>query len=106
MATGATVLNGAILGEGTLIAIHGVAHIRAECPPGTVVPIGHVAIGAPAVVHSPERAPEVARLVFEAGFTRTVFAFDSSGLANADATVELCERYARALGRHRDDGAP
>jgi carbonic anhydrase/acetyltransferase-like protein (isoleucine patch superfamily) len=105
IATGAAVFNGAVLGDGTVVAVHGVVHIRTACPPGTVVPIGYIAIGSPLVVYSPEQAPEAMRRLFEAGFTSTVFAFDSSESTNAEATVELCERYVRALERHGSDGA-
>ncbi len=103
VATGAVVFNGARLGRGTVVAVHAVVHIATQCPPETVIPIGHIALGAPAEVYSPEQAPDIAHRLSELGFTKTVFGFDSSTMSNPAATVELCERYSRALARQRDE---
>lgn len=103
VATGSAVFNGAILEEGTLVAINAVVHIGAECPPGTVVPIGHIAVGTPARVVSPVDAPAVAKELAAIGFTRFVFGFEEKSLADPTAIEELCRRYSRALLSHRDD---
>jgi carbonic anhydrase/acetyltransferase-like protein (isoleucine patch superfamily) len=98
VATGAVVMNNAKLGSGTVVQIHAVVHINTDCPPNTVVPIGHVAIGTPAQVMTAEA---FAAMSGDMGFTRTVFGFDSAGWSNAAATAEICRRYSRALTQRR-----
>jgi carbonic anhydrase/acetyltransferase-like protein (isoleucine patch superfamily) len=103
VATGAAVFNGAVLEEGTLVAINAVVHIGTKCPPGTLVPIGHIAVGSPARIVPPAEAPSIAKELAALGFTKFVFGFEVKSLANATAIKELCERYSRALRRHRED---
>lgn len=103
VATGATILNGALLGEGTVVAIHAAVHIAARCPAGTVIPIGHIAIGDPIRIYSPEKSWDAMEALAKVGFTSVVFGFDSSTMNNGDATREVCDRYVRALLSHRED---
>ncbi len=103
VATGAAVFNGAILEEGTVVAINGIVHIATRCPASTFVPMAHIAFGVPAKIYPPTEAPSVHKLIASLGFTKTVFGFDSGSLSDASAVEELCKRYARALAHHRDD---
>jgi carbonic anhydrase/acetyltransferase-like protein (isoleucine patch superfamily) len=103
LATASTLLNGAFLGRGSTAALRATAHVGSRCPPGTLIPIGYIAFGDPARILPPEAAPEVLHLLGQLGFTRTVFGFDSAHMPNAEATRELCRRYARSLRAHRDD---
>ena len=50
LATGSTVFNGARLGEGSVVRINGLVHLRTELPPDSTVPIGWVAVGRPASI--------------------------------------------------------
>lgn len=103
VATGAALFNGCVLGEGSLVAVHGIVHIGTALPAGFVVPMGHIAVGDPVEVFSPADAHLALRKVGAAGFTTLVFGFDSSDASNADATRELCRRYVRGLEAHRGD---
>ena len=103
IATGAVVLNGSVVGEGSVIAVNGIVHISTYCQPSSFIPLGHIACGSPAKVYPPDEAPAVHAQVASLGFTDIVFGFDSSRMTNREATRELCERYTRALGSHRDD---
>ncbi len=103
LATGSVVLNGARLGYGSTVAIHGVVHVATQCPPNTFVSIGQVALGNPLVVYSAGEMPQMHAQLSALGFTRIVFGFDSSHGSNADATRELCRRYARSLSQHNAD---
>jgi carbonic anhydrase/acetyltransferase-like protein (isoleucine patch superfamily) len=103
IATGAAIFNGAVLEEGTVVAINGIVHIATRCPPATFVPMAHIAFGDPAQIYPPAEAPSVHKAIASLGFTRTVFGFDSATLADSSAIEELCDRYSRALARHRDD---
>ena len=103
IATGAAVFNGAVLEEGTVVAINAVVHIGTQCPAGMLVPIGHIAFGEPARIVLPSEAPTLHQELAALGFAKTVFGFDAKSLADPTAIEELCSRYSRALGRHRDD---
>lgn len=101
LATGSTVMNGAQVGRGSTVAINGVVHISAICAEGTFVPIAHVALGQPAHIYAPGEMIDMHKELARLGFTRVVFGFDSADWDNAEATRELCTRYARSLMHHR-----
>ncbi len=103
IATGASVFNGAVLEEGVVIAINAVVHIATRCLAGTGVPMGHIAFGDPATVYAPHDAPVVHAQLSALGFAKAVFGLDAQRLADAGTIEQLCARYARALGTHRDD---
>jgi carbonic anhydrase/acetyltransferase-like protein (isoleucine patch superfamily) len=103
IATGAVVLNHSVVEEGSLVAVHAIVHIGTHLARGTVVPMGHIAIGDPARISPPTEALDVHAAIAQLGFTNVVFGFDSSSMTNAEATAEICERYSRALARHADD---
>lgn len=101
VATGASVFTGAALGEGVVVRINGVVHIKARVKPGTVVPIGWVAIGDPAEVLPPGNDDRITELLLEAHFARTVFGIDSQ--RREEIMPELTRRYSMALARHGED---
>lgn len=103
IATGASVFNGAVIEEGVTVAVQAVVHIATRCPTSTLVPIGHTAFGDPADIYPPEQILTAHHRISSLGFTKTVFGFDSSKMTDLAATVELCERYTRALARHNGD---
>ena len=55
LATGATVFNGARLGRGCQLRINALVHLRTVLPPGTLVPIGWIAVGDPPLIAPRER---------------------------------------------------
>jgi len=103
IATGAAVFNGAVLEEGTVVAINAIVHIATRLVAGSFVPIGHIAFGDPARIVSSSEAPALRQEIAALGFTKRVFAFDAKSLADPGAIEELCRRYSRSLLRHRDD---
>jgi carbonic anhydrase/acetyltransferase-like protein (isoleucine patch superfamily) len=103
IATAASAFNGAVLEEGVVVAINAVVHIGTRCLAGIGVPIGHIAFGDPATIYAPHEAPVVHAQLAALEFTRAVFGLEAQRLADAETIEKLCERYARALGTHRDD---
>ena len=106
LATGCTVFNGARLGRGCEVRINGVVHLRTVLPAGSLVPIGWVAVGDPALVAPPDRHEEIWAVQRELDFPGYVFglprdqeAEDVPGAGAAEAT----RRFARHLGRHEGD---
>lgn len=105
VATGAAVFNGARLRRAASVAVHGVVHIGADLPPKTRVPIGWIAVGAPAQLHPPTDVEGVrAALDSSGGFLPTVFASDPEA-DRGTAMRDALSRYSRALGRHAGDWA-
>lgn len=102
LATGTTVFNGARIGRGAEVRINAVVHLKTAVPPGTTVPIGWVAVGDPAEILPPSEHNRIWALQEPLNFPREVFGLDRA-LGDAALTEAITDRYARALGRHRDD---
>ena len=102
VATGACVLNGARLGRGSEVRIHGVVHVNSAVPAGAAVPIGWVAVGDPAEILPPDQHQRIWAVQQTLEFSRTVFGLER---APEGETImpEMTRRYTRALGTHRQD---
>jgi carbonic anhydrase/acetyltransferase-like protein (isoleucine patch superfamily) len=102
LATGATIFNGARIGARAEVRINGVVHLRTTLPADALVPIGWVAVGDPAEILPPKDHDSIWAIQEPLNFPRTVFGLER---APAGETImpELTRRYARALGRHKDD---
>lgn len=100
IATGVRIFNGARIGRGSEVRINAVVHLRTELPEHSVVPIAWVAVGAPAQFFSPDRHDEIWAVQRELDFPGYVFGLDRE---TPDLMVQLTERYAAHLARHRDD---
>lgn len=99
LATGVSVFPGAWIGRGSEVRINGVVHVNTRLAPGTTVPIGWIAAGAPAELFSPDAHEELWGIQRRLDFPGTVF-----GLDREEATMErVATRYAESFGRHRDD---
>jgi len=102
VATGVTVLNGARLGAGSEVRIHGVVQINSVLPPHAVVPIGWIAVGDPAQVLAPNEHEHIWAVQRELHFPRTVFGLER--VPEGESIMpELTRRYTRALLRHNQD---
>jgi carbonic anhydrase/acetyltransferase-like protein (isoleucine patch superfamily) len=102
LATGATVFNGARVGRGAEVRVNGVVHIRTVLGPGTLVPIGWVAVGDPAQIHPPHLHEKIWAVQHELNFPQTVFGLERREDGES-LMPELTRRYSRTLGLHRDD---
>jgi carbonic anhydrase/acetyltransferase-like protein (isoleucine patch superfamily) len=104
IATGATIFNGAMIGERSEIRINGIVHIRTRLPPDSVVPLGWIAIGDPAEFLPPDAHERIWEIQKPLGFPRYVFGVERP--AEGETMMpDIMPRYARFLvNRHRDDG--
>ena len=59
LATGCSIFNGAIIGDGVEVRINGVVHIRTRLQSGAMVPIGWIAVGDPAEIFPPNEHEEI-----------------------------------------------
>jgi gamma-carbonic anhydrase len=98
LATGAAVFPGAVVGAGSEVRIHAVVHVNSKLAPGTTVPIGWIAAGAPAELFSPDRHDELWAVQERLDFPGTVY-----GLPRDASARERMTRQSEWFGAHRDD---
>ncbi len=98
IASGSRVFNGAVMEDGSGVALGGIVHINARVLKNASVPMQHIAYGNPAKIVSPDKAPEVAR---DLQFYANVFNIDDG----ADARGKAALAYAQFLRKmHAQDG--
>jgi carbonic anhydrase/acetyltransferase-like protein (isoleucine patch superfamily) len=100
IATGTRIFNGARIGSGSEVRINAVVHLRTHLGPNSTVPIGWIAVGDPAQLLPPDKHDEIWAIPQDLDFPGYVFGLDRS---TPDLLVQLTERYAAKLARHRDD---
>jgi len=102
LATGATVFNGARIGQRAEVRINGVVHIKTVVPADATVPIGWVAVGDPARILPPNDHEAIWAIQEGLDFPGTVFGLKRAA-AGETIMPELTRRYTRFLGRHQGD---
>jgi carbonic anhydrase/acetyltransferase-like protein (isoleucine patch superfamily) len=104
IATGASVFHGAHLRAGVEVRVNGVVHLRTELPPDTVVPIGWIAVGQPAVILPPIKHEEIWAAQRPLDFPGFVYGFSRSSGQDAMPAMEgITSKRAGELGRHSTD---
>ena len=98
LATGASIFHGAHLGHRSQVRINGTVHLRTRLEPGTIVPIGWIAIGDPAQILSPDQHDAIDLLQKPLDFPRFVYGVDRS---LPDVMKKITERLSMAIGTHR-----
>lgn len=98
IATGSTIFNGARVGAGSEVRINGVVHVNTVLEPGSMVPIGWVAVGDPARILPPGDHEGIWKQQQQQDFPGTVW-----GMERTTSEGERIRTYARALQRHRRD---
>jgi len=102
IATGATVLHGAQLGFNVEVRINGVVHLRTTLADHAMVPIGWVAVGAPAVILPPDQHDAIWAVQKPLDFPRFVYGVARAGEGQSNLP-EITRRRSESLGRHRGD---
>jgi carbonic anhydrase/acetyltransferase-like protein (isoleucine patch superfamily) len=98
IASGSRVFNGAVMEDGSGVALGGIVHVNARVLGNASVPMQHIAYGNPAKIVGPEKAPEVAR---DLQFYASVFNIGEGDGARAKAALA----YAQFLRKtHAQDG--
>jgi hypothetical protein len=102
IATGAMVFNGAGLGRARSIALCGAVHIGCQLPLGERAPIGCVAVGNPARLHSPAEVEGIRSGLTEMGrFLPYVFGVDPMA-ERGNQMREAMEKYTRLIWKLSD----
>jgi carbonic anhydrase/acetyltransferase-like protein (isoleucine patch superfamily) len=99
IATGAAIFHSAHLGQGSEIRINAVVHLKSYLEPGSVVPIGWIAVGNPAKLFSPDQHDEINKIQEPLNFPLTVYGYDRPEATMRKITQQLAEN----LGSHIDD---
>jgi len=102
LATGATIFNGAHIEQRSEVRVNGVVHVMTRLPPGSLVPIGWIAVGNPAIVRAPQDHDEIWTVQQTLSFPKVVWGLER---APEGETImpEITTRYAKALARHLED---
>ena len=101
LATGSTVFNGSVVGEGSEVRVNGVVHLRTVLPKDALVPIGWVAVGDPAEILPPDRHERIWEVQEPLDFPGTVCGVERGPAGTM--MPEMTGRYAKALERHEAD---
>jgi len=103
LATGSAVFPGVTIRRGSSVAIGGIVHIKTEVPPGSRIPIKHIAVGTPMRVFPPQEVKAFREVLAPLDFFRFVFGVETAGVERAQVFEGLSRRYSRGLGAHLDD---
>jgi carbonic anhydrase/acetyltransferase-like protein (isoleucine patch superfamily) len=100
VATAAAIFHGAELGRGAEVRVRATVHLRTRLTPGSVVPIGWVAVGDPVVMLPPDRHDEIWAVLKPLGFPDWVYGFDRE---TPELMRHVTRRLSEALGAHVGD---
>jgi carbonic anhydrase/acetyltransferase-like protein (isoleucine patch superfamily) len=102
LATGATVLQTAQLGEGAVVAVGALVHARTAVPPEYFVPPMTVALGDPVRLVAPGD-PGLPDAVREVGFAETAFGATAQWTDRIRRAEHATRTRSAELAAHRDD---
>lgn len=98
VATGASMFPGAVAGARSELRINSVLHVNSRLRPGTVVPIGWIAVGDPAESFSPDRHAEIWEIQRDLDFEGTVY-----GVPSGTPMRTIMARQAAYYAAHTND---
>ncbi|GHH43440.1 gamma carbonic anhydrase family protein [Streptomyces candidus] len=102
VATGATVLQRARLGAGSVVAVGALVHARTVVPEEYFVPPCTVALDAPVRLLAPDD-PGLAQAVGRVGFAQVAFSVDAEWTDRISRNEHIAEVRAAEFGTHADD---
>jgi carbonic anhydrase/acetyltransferase-like protein (isoleucine patch superfamily) len=102
LATGVTVLHGARLAYNVEVRVNAVVHVRTELVAHSVVPIGWVAVGKPAMILPPDQHDQIWVMQRPLDFPRFVYGVERAPEGQTNMP-EIASKRSASLGRHRED---
>jgi carbonic anhydrase/acetyltransferase-like protein (isoleucine patch superfamily) len=103
LATGATVLHGAVIGSGAVVAVGALVHANTVVPGGLFVPPNAVAVGDPVRVFGPPDADALAEAIRSVGFASSAFNVQTAWEDRVARYREAAEVRSGEFGAHHDD---
>lgn len=101
--TGATVLQGARLGPGAVVAVGALVHANAVLPEEFFLAPMTVAVGDPVRVVSPDRVDEMTEAVRGVNFAAAAFGIDTDWEDRLTRYEQIAEVRVEEFGAHTDD---
>ena len=98
IATGAALFPGSVAGAGAELRINSVLHVNSRLEPGTVLPIGWIAVGNPALLFAPDRHEEFWPIQRDLDFPGTVY-----NVPRGTPMREIMSRQSTLYGSHQSD---
>jgi gamma-carbonic anhydrase len=98
LATSAALFPGCVAGAGSEVRIGAVVHVNTVLPPGTMVPIGWVAVGDPARIYPPDQHERIWEIQESLDFPGTVY-----GVTRDTPAAERMARQSAWFSAHLSD---
>jgi carbonic anhydrase/acetyltransferase-like protein (isoleucine patch superfamily) len=98
IATGAALFPGSVAGARAELRINSVLQVNSRLQPGTVLPIGWIAVGDPAQLFSPDRHEELWEIQRGLDFPGTVY-----GVPRGTSMRDIMSRQSTFYGHHQED---
>ncbi len=102
IATGVTVLQGAVIHSGAVIAVGALVHANTVIPNDFVVPPNTVAIGDPVRIYSPDEKEALVDAIKSLGFSKIAFGVKPGGEPYS-RLKQIAEVRAKEFGSHFED---
>ena len=103
LATGAVVLQNAVVGPGACVAVHALVHARTRIGAEAFIGPHTVAVGDPARVFTPDRGEEVAEAIREVNFAGAAFGTASTWGDRTRRYEEIAEVRVAEFAAHAND---
>lgn len=103
IATGATVLHGAVIHSGAVVAVGALVHANSVVPGGFFVPPNTVAIGDPIKIYSPDEKEALAEAIKSIGFVKIAFGIEAAWEDRISRYRQTTEVRSKEFGSHFDD---
>jgi gamma-carbonic anhydrase len=98
LATGAALFPGCVAGTGSEVRIGGIVQVNTVLPPGTMIPIGWVAVGDPAKIYPPGQHEQIWSVQESLDFPGTVY-----GVTRETPAAERMSRQSAWFAAHLGD---
>ncbi len=103
IATGATVLHGAVIHSGAVVAVGALVHANSVVPGGFFVPPNTVAIGDPIKIYSSDEKEALAEAIKSIGFVKIAFGIEAAWEDRISRYRQTTEVRSKEFGSHFDD---
>jgi carbonic anhydrase/acetyltransferase-like protein (isoleucine patch superfamily) len=103
IATGATILHGAIIHSGAVVAVGAFVHAKTVVPSEFFIPPNTIAIGEPIKLYSPDQKEALAEAIKSIGFARAAFGIEAKWEERILRYRQATEVRSNEFENHFDD---
>ena len=102
IATGASIIHGAVLEKGVEVRVNGVVHIKSRLPEDQMVPISWIAVGNPAKILPPNAHDQIWAIQKPLNFPKSVYGVDRDP-GGKTVLPAITEHLSRVYNSLQDD---